>query len=260
MPPSWGAGALLHPSRKPIAAVPALPHRDVSFEDGGVMLRGWLFPAAAPRRRAAVVYLHGIADNRASGVWIAERLVPLGYDVLAYDGRAHGQSGGAACTYGVLEKRDLTRALDALGIGRAILVGASLGAATALEAAADDPRVLGVVAAAPFSDLAAIARDRAPWFATDAQIREAFALAEREAGFRIADASPVAAAPRVRVPVLLVHGESDRETRPVHSRRVLDALAGPKRLVLVPGAGHDDARVWPEVEAWILGIADEGRR
>lgn len=68
--------------------------------------------------------------------------------------------------------------------------------------------------------------------------------------------SPERAAVRVRVPVLLVHGADDVETRAEHSRRVFAALAGPKRLLLVHGAGHGDAlsRAWAEVEAWIAGV------
>jgi pimeloyl-ACP methyl ester carboxylesterase len=253
MPPSWGAGALLHPSRRPVGTPPALRHQDVAFDSDGVVLHGWLFPAAANSRAVTVVYLHGSGDNRASGVWIAEQLVKRGFDVLAYDSRAHGDSSGDACTYGFFERRDLRRALDTLGIHRAILVGVSLGAAVALQAAAEDPRILSVIAVATFSDLASIGRDRAPFIASGAQIREAFALAEREAHFRVADVSPVKAAARIHVPVLLVHGADDQETRPVHSDRVYAALAGPRQLMLVKGAGHDDAlgKAWPEVEEWI---------
>jgi pimeloyl-ACP methyl ester carboxylesterase len=257
MPPSWGAGALLHPSRRPTGAAPALLHQDVAFDSDGVTLRGWLFPTAGVSHGATVVYMHGSGDNRASGTWIAERFVPRGLTVLTYDGRAHGESGGAACTYGFYERRDLSRALDALGIQRAILIGVSLGGAVALQAAADDPRVVGVVAVATFSDLESVARDRAPILASKTQIREAIALAEREARFSVAEVSPVKAAARIHVPVLLVHGAEDHETRPVHSSRVSAALAGPHRLILVEGAGHDDAlsKVWPEVDAWIREVA-----
>ncbi|HXN54820.1 MAG TPA: hypothetical protein VN874_01020, partial [Myxococcales bacterium] len=106
---------------------------------------------------------------------------------------------------------------------------------------------------ATFSDLAAIARDRAPSFASDGQIREAFKLAQREGRFEVDAVSPVRAARAIRIPVLLVHGAEDHETRPVHSERVFAALAGPKRLLIVDGAGHNDAlgRAWPQVEAWI---------
>jgi len=254
VPASWGANALLHPPRKAPGPAPALPHRDL--EVGGVpALRGWIFPPAGAPRGLTVVYLHGIGDDRASGTWLAERLGRRGVEVVTFDGRAHGASGGEACTYGALERGDVARLLDRLGAGRVVLLGVSLGAAVALQAAAGDPRVVGVVAVAPFADLASIARERAPWFASDAQVRAAVALAGREGGFDPAEASPLRAAPRLAVPVLLVHGEADAETSPSHSRRIFEALAGPRRLLLVPGAGHGDAlgRAWAEVEAWLLG-------
>jgi uncharacterized protein len=213
-------------------------------------------PGDRPCSGSTVVVLHGIADNRESAVWIAERLVPHGFDVLAYDSRANGESGGDACTYGFYEKRDLSRALDHLGAQRAILVGNSLGAAVALQAAAEDPRVIGVVAADTFSDLLTIATERAPFFASTAQIGEALALAEKEGRFRIADVSPVDAARKIHVPVLLLHGAQDRETSPSHSERVFAALAGPRKLRIVAEARHGEAlgKAWNEVEAWIMGL------
>jgi pimeloyl-ACP methyl ester carboxylesterase len=261
MPPSWGANALLHPARRPIGTSPALAHRDLVVESDGAILRGWVFPAQAARHAGTIVYLHGVADNRASGTWIAERLVREGWDVVAYDSRAHGESTGDACTYGFHEKKDLSRVLDALRVDSAIVIGVSLGAAVALQAAAEDGRIAGVVSVATFSSLERIARDWVGRKATDGQIGEAFALAEREARFRVEEVSPVAAAARIRVPVLLVHGAADSETRPEHSRRVYDALPGEKRLELVEGAAHDDAlaRAWPLVLEWVRGSSVSSR-
>jgi uncharacterized protein len=229
-------------------------HEDVAFHSGGLLLRGWLLRGTAPRR-GLVVYLHGSSDNRRSGLGIAARLGPRGYDVLAYDSRAHGESEGTACTYGFYEKGDLVAALDAVGARSAILFGASLGAAVALQAAPLDARIRGVIAESSFSDLETVARERAPWLATDREIREAFAIAEREARFRVADVSPARSAAAIHVPVLLIHGAADSETPPDHSHRIFAALAGPKKLLLVPGAGHNDvlagAGVWQEIESWL---------
>ena len=87
-------------------------------------------------------------------------------------------------------------------------------------------------------------------------VRRAFALAERRASFDVDRVSPSRAAPQITAPVLLIHGAADRETVPAHSRRVYDALTGPKRLILVDGAGHGQslrADVWSEIERWIDG-------
>jgi pimeloyl-ACP methyl ester carboxylesterase len=75
--------------------------------------------------------------------------------------------------------------------------------------------------------------------------------------FTIDEVSPAAAATRIRIPVLLIHGASDQDTTPEHSQRVLDSLAGPKRLILVPGAGHNQSlrgALWPEIDAWVNSI------
>ncbi len=255
LPPEWGANAILHPFRRPALGLrPDLAHREISFESDGITLKGWLFPARAGRR-GLVVYLHGIADNRRSGVGVARRLVALGYDVLAYDSRAHGASEGTACTYGYYEKQDLRRALDALGSPEAVLFGSSLGAAVAIQAAAVEPRVRGVIAQSPFADLEAIVRERAPWFATTHDVTRALEAAERKGAFHVRDASPLLAATRLRVPVLLLHGSEDEETRPAHSRRLAEALGAQGTLLLVPGAGHNDVlgreESWRAIEAML---------
>jgi alpha-beta hydrolase superfamily lysophospholipase len=252
MPPSWGANALLHPSRRPLTQVPTVKFEKVDL-DVGIHLVGWLFRTERPRR-GLLVYLHGLGDNRSSGIWIAEHFNALGFDVLAYDSRAHGESGGDACTYGFYEKKDLSRALDKLGGGPIVAFGVSLGAGIALQAAAEDPRIALVVAVAPISDLRTAARERAPFFASRANIDEAFRIAEREGAFRADEVNPAAAATKIQAPVLVIHGADDRETSPAHSERVYAALAGPKKLVLVPGAQHNDAltaEAWQQIDGWI---------
>ena len=226
---------------------------DVTFESSGLKLKGWLFRGSG-QRRGSVVYLHGSADNRASGISVAERYLKQGFDALVYDSRAHGESEGGACTYGYFEKDDLRKALDLLPARPVVLIGVSLGGAVALQAAAEDSRIAAVVAVATFSDIRTVATERAPFVASRANIDAAFRLAERQAGFKADDVSPLRAAERIRVPVFLIHGEIDKETFPQHSERVLAALRGEKRLLLVPGAGHNDVlrpEVWAEIDGWL---------
>jgi uncharacterized protein len=254
--PAIGAGGLLHPARRPISATPPPVCRNTTFTGEGVQLKGWRCQATSPAR-GTVVYLHGIADNRASATGVVERFIGRGFDVLAYDSRAHGESGGEVCTYGFFEKHDLRRVLDTVGTGPIILLGTSLGAAVALQEAASDRRVTAIVAAETFSDLRTVATERAPFFFTPSLIRRAFQIAERQAGFAVDSVSPAAAAAGIAAPVLLVHGEVDHLTSPDHSRRVFRALAGPKRLILVPGAGHNESlrgSVWADIERWLDSV------
>lgn len=251
MPPSWGAGALLHPGKTVATDRSSRPHETIWFQGSGVRLKGWWFKAAQPRR-GTIVYLHGVADNRGSSSSIAEHFVPRGFDVVAYDSRAHGESEGDVCTYGYYEKSDLSRVLAGIS-SPIVLLGTSLGAAVALQTAAEDNRVAVVVAVAAFSDLRTVASERAPFFASKGNIEDALGIAENLAKFKVDDVSPVLAAARIGIPVLVIHGEADKETSPAHSVRVHGALRGPKELILVPHAGHNDSingNTWTAIDAW----------
>ena len=252
--PSIAAGGLLHPARVPLYSTmpPGCVERE--FAGDGLKIRGWMCAAAA-ERRGAVIYLHGVADNRSSSVGVVDRLTQRGFDVVAYDSRAHGQSDGESCTYGFYEKRDLARVIETLEPGPIVLIGSSLGAAVAIQGAVGSPRVAGVIAAEPFSDLRTIATERAPRVLPGLLINRAFRVAEERCGFEVAVVSPVDAATSLRIPVLLIHGADDVDTTPDHSRRILSALAGPKRLLLVPRAGHNQSLrtpgVWTEIDSWL---------
>jgi uncharacterized protein len=203
------------------------------------------------------VYLHGIADNRASGTGVIERFVKRGLGVVAYDSRAHGESSGEACTYGFFEKHDLRRVLDQLDPGPVILIGSSLGAAVALQAAAGDPRVSAVVAAETFSDRRTVARDRVPFILTDRVLARAFEVAEEQGHFDVDAVSPLDAAGKITARVLLIHGDAAVDTPADHSRRIFDALRGPKRLTIIPGAAHNETlrgKVWDEIDRWIEDV------
>jgi len=254
---SIAAGGLLHPARvAPYSHTPpGCVERD--FDGDGVTLRGW-HCAAAGQRRASVVYLHGVADNRSSAVGVIDWLTQRGFDVVAYDSRAHGQSDGSVCTYGFYEKRDLKHVIDLLAPGPVLLIGTSLGGAVAIQGAVGNERVVGVIAAEAFSDLRTIAIERAPRVLPRPVIAHAFRVAEERGHFNVAAVSPAVAAASLRIPVLLIHGANDAETRPEHSRRIFAALKGPKQLLLVPGAGHNQSlnspAAWAEIERWLSTI------
>lgn len=251
--PAIGAGALLFPTRHLNRFKMPAGCEERTFDGVDVALRGWQCHSATANHKGTIIYLHGVADNRGSSLGAIATFLPFGYDVVAYDSRAHGESSGDRCTYGYFEKRDVQRVIDQLGEDRVVLIGHSLGAAVALQAAAIEPRVKAIVAASTFSDLRTIASERA-FYVPAWSLGPAFARAEHDGNFVVDDVSPVKAASRISVPVMLIHGSEDRDTRPAHSQRVFEALHEPKALIMVPGAGHNDVlrpRVWEQIENWM---------
>jgi pimeloyl-ACP methyl ester carboxylesterase len=91
-----------------------------------------------------VVLLHaGIVDLR-SWDGLAALLVAAGYRAVRYDARSWGRSSTEEVDYS--NRADLVAVLDAIGIDRAALLGASRGGQIALDAAIEFPRrVVAVV-------------------------------------------------------------------------------------------------------------------
>ena len=100
-----------------------------------------------------VVLVHGLTATRRYVVMGSHALQRSGHRVIAYDARGHGQSSPApaAAAYGYEELgHDLEAVLDALGVQRAVLAGASMGAHTLLWLALKRPdRVAGLVVITP---------------------------------------------------------------------------------------------------------------
>jgi pimeloyl-ACP methyl ester carboxylesterase len=251
---SLGADALTRPMRVPLIGSTSVPHRDVSWTTAdGLTLRGWVFdPPSAPK--GLVVLVHGKDINRQHFSGEATRFTRRGWQVLAFDQRGHGASDGQRTTFGFHEVDDLKRGLDLLGAQRVVLIGESLGAAVSLQATARDPRIIGCVAGASFSDLTTIAAEHRPFFFSDDVFAQARALAEHEAGFRIDDISPVRDVATITAPVLLLHGTKDTFIHPDHSRR-LHASGPTTTLVWLDGVGHIDVLVhaesWDRIEQWM---------
>jgi pimeloyl-ACP methyl ester carboxylesterase len=103
-----------------------------------------------------VVLLHGLTATRRYVVMGSRTLERGGHRVVGYDARGHGASSAAPRpgAYGYDELADDLRAvLGELGIERAVLAGASMGAHTLLRVALHAPeRVAGIVAITPAYD------------------------------------------------------------------------------------------------------------
>ena len=121
---------------------------DISVEAGGVTLAGDEEGDGVP-----VVLLHGLTATRRYVVMGSRALERGGHRVVAYDARGHGASSPApdpgAYGYEALAG-DLLAVLDARGIERAVLAGASMGAHTLVRFALDHgDRAAGLVVVTP---------------------------------------------------------------------------------------------------------------
>lgn len=133
------------------------PRQELSIHSPfGYPLRALYFPIQGSQK--TVIISHGITWNLYGMVQYMPMFRKRGFNVLIYDLRNHGRSGGKNTTFGFYEKQDLKAVFDwalaQLGPeGRVGTMGVSLGAVTSIQHAAIDPRVAFVIPDCPFSDL-----------------------------------------------------------------------------------------------------------
>ena len=99
--------------------------------------------------------LHGLTATRRYVVMGSRALQRSAHRVLAYDARGHGSSAPAVGgDYGYPRlAADIGAVMDAAGVSRAVLVGASMGAHSAVRFALENPeRVAGLVLITPAFD------------------------------------------------------------------------------------------------------------
>jgi uncharacterized protein len=238
----------LHPQRRPVTSETQTSLRrtmldqqsnleDVSISaEGNVTLQAW---AIHPRNSNgnAVILLHGLGDNRLGMTGYAELLLRHGYSVLLPDARAHGESGGALATYGLLERDDIRRWFEWLQTNQhphcIFGLGESMGAAQLLQSLQSEPGFCAVVAESSFSNFQEIAYDRVgqffnagPWVGRTVLrpvVLTAFWYARWKYRLNMWQVSPEDAVAQTKVPVLLIHGQIDsnipvRHSRQIHSR------------------------------------------
>jgi len=260
-----------HPNQSQIAARYAAYGAElnpVSIQAGdGADLRAW-YSVPTHENGQAVILLHGIGDNRGGVAGYGQAFLEHGYRVLLPDSRAHGESGGSAATYGLLESDDIHRWVSWLyGSGATCVFGfgESMGAALIVESLRAEPRLCAAVADSGFSTFRSVAYDREGYFigagrfGLERIVGRTIGLLPAEVGLRYAQwrygvdlsrVSPLDAIRVSRVPVLLIHGEDDINILPYHSRRLAEANPKFAQLWLVPGAQHCGAVGIAPQEFW----------
>jgi len=130
----------------------------------GLEIAAWYIPSAANQR--AIILVHGRDNSRTNGfedkfVSFASVLQKAGFSVFMIDLRGHGQSADSRFTFGIKERFDVLGAVDWLRAhgfqdGKIGVLGYSLGAASVIGAAAEEPNINAIWIDSAYADIKSV--------------------------------------------------------------------------------------------------------
>ena len=217
---------LIYAPRREIIATPAssgLPFEEVSFASAdGTRLSGWWVPSG--QAEWTVLFCHGKGGNISYYLPPVEVFNDLGLNVLVFDYRGYGMSGGtpgergtyldteAAWNYLVRE-----RGLDA---SRIVVCGRSLGGPMAAWLASRR-QPAGLLLEATFTSIPELGQELYPLFPIRLLARYDYDTLEYVS--------------RKSCPLLVVHSRGDRLISFEHGRRLYETAAEPKAFLEISG-------------------------
>lgn len=217
------------------------PVREVYFNsEDGTKLHGWFVEATNSPAYGTVVHFHGNAQNLTAHASFVDWLPHAGFHLFLFDYRGYGRSEGRPSRRGLYDDgvaalREV-RTFPEVDTNRIVILGQSLGGATALAVAGGNPELRGeaIIIDSSFSSYRQIVRDKIrlvpilSWFRVP--LSYLMVSNHNRPDKAIGDLSPT--------PILLMHGTADPVIPLRHSRTLFERAGDPKTLLVIPGGGH----------------------
>ena len=215
----------------PAPAAYGLPDAEPQTFDteDGLTLGGWFLPARAGATGYTLIIFNGNGGHRGYRAGLAAQLAARGLSVFLFDYRGYGGNPGLPSETGLT--RDARAALAYLGrrpgvdLTRIVFFGESLGAAVAIRLALEYPPA-ALILRSPFSSMTAVGTHHYPVLPVRWLLRDRYPSIDR--------------IPRITSPLLIVAGDADRIVPLSDTQELFDAAPQPKRMVVIPGADHND--------------------
>ena len=190
-----------------------------------------------------ILLSHGYTDNRFGSLKYTKMYLDLGFNVIVYDLRGHGENEPTFCTYSARERKDLIVLIQdcrdryqpaILGIH-----GESLGAATSIACLEEKPQIDFVVADCGFSDISNVLKGGVKsMHLPEGLVSLASVCARLRYGYSYDMMRPIDSLADNEVPILFIHGAEDSFILPENSERMEKETKGYSELHLIPEATH----------------------
>lgn len=192
--------------------------------------------------RGTVIVFHGNAGHAGHRAFYAPVLTAQGFRVILAEYPAYGPRTGKVDERSLVGDAEQTITLAHRRYGQPLLlIGESLGSAVAAAAAARQAdKIAGVLLITPWDRLAHVASHHYPWLPVRLLLRDRYDSA--------------ANLTRVDKPVIIVVAQDDSIVPARFGVALYEGLAGPRKLVVIERAGHNDWFDRTDAEWWKAAI------
>lgn len=194
-----------------------------------------------------IIISHGVTETKINSIKYMNLFLERGFNVLIYDHRRHGESGGRTTSFGYYEKFDLKAVVDWLKKEKGMnlllgIHGESMGAATMLlYAGMIEDGADFYIADCPFSDFRA---QLAYLIKKDFKLFPGILLPIGDLILRFRDkysilnVSPISVIENIQHPVLFIHSRKDDYILPSMTQDLFEHKKGPKMLYIAEKGRH----------------------
>jgi fermentation-respiration switch protein FrsA (DUF1100 family) len=211
-----------------------LKYEPINFKSGdGTPLHGWFIPAKNKTAKGTVVFSHGNAGSISYHLGFCTWLAEASYNVIIYDYRGFGKSGGSVGRRGMIDDVKAAfayaRKRPDIDASRLVSYGHSLGGAQSVTALGESPvkGLRAIVIDGAFASYQAMAR------VVGGELGASLVSDELAPKDFIRKLTPV--------PLLVVHGAHDEVVPISQGRQVFEAAGEPKTLFEVKSGRHGTA-------------------
>ena len=230
----WGCNVDKHFIFFPDRAITTTPAQaGIPFENlylttkDHLKINAWFVPH--PQAQMALVWFHGNGGNLSDRVdQITAFHAALPVHLLIIDYRGYGKSDGEPSEEGTYLDADAAYdyLLTQFNPEKLVVYGQSLGAAVATEFALRHGNVAGLILEAPFLSIKEMAKVHYGWLPVGGLITTHY--------------DNISKIGKVRMPILILHGDQDETVPYQHGQRLFAAANEPKRLYTIQNGHHND--------------------
>ena len=235
----------------------SLPYKELQVESDGYTLNGYYL---SQQSKKTAIILHGHKRDALDETGEIRFYYDMGYNIFIPDIRSHGKSQGKYIGMGCIDRNDIIKWIDLLHDNnendcKFIIVGFSLGGATALALSGNPdlpPSVVAIISHSSFTSIKELIPSvikMKPILIRNLLIFGFEIWCKLLAGYGFNENTPAQGVQKSKTPIMIIHGAKDNFVPLYMSEKLFSLCISDKAYWVDENAGHDMVG-WHEKETY----------